>query len=88
MLISLGGLVLAVSSALRAAASYGGLNAALIGAAIYIGIIVIAQLILPDINEVPTDFPATVLWKFRMASLCMQAITWGTIGLSFGFLAA
>jgi hypothetical protein len=41
MLISLGGLVLAVSTALRAA-SYGGLNAALIGAAIYIGIIVIA----------------------------------------------
>jgi hypothetical protein len=48
---------------------------------------VAAQIVLPDINEVPADFPATVLWKFRMASLGMQAMTWSTIGLVFGALA-
>jgi pimeloyl-ACP methyl ester carboxylesterase len=87
MLISLAGMVLAVGTALRSSARYGGLNASLIGAALYIGIVIIAQVILPGINEVPADFPATVLWKFRMASLGMQAITWATIGLVFGLLA-
>ena len=87
MLISLGGMVFSVGLGRRLAARYGGLNATLIGAAAYIGSIVVAQLVLPDINEVPADFPATVLWKFRMASLSMQAVTWATLGLLFGYLA-
>jgi predicted cobalt transporter CbtA len=49
--------------------------------------VVIAQLVLPDINEVPAEFPATVLWKFRMASLGLQALMWTTLGLLFGALA-
>ena len=50
-------------------------------------IIVIAQLVLPDVNEVPADFPAVVLWRFRMASLGMQVLMWTTLGLVFGMLA-
>jgi predicted cobalt transporter CbtA len=87
ILISLGGLTFAVAAARRLVERLGGLQATLAGAGIFIAIIVIAQLVLPDINEVPADFPAQVLWKFRMASLGMQALMWTTLGLLFGVLA-
>lgn len=87
MLVSLGGMVFAVATARRLVERYGGLDAFLIGAAIFAAIIVVAQIVLPDINEVPPDFSATVLWKFRLASLGMQAILWGSLGLIFGVLA-
>ncbi len=85
--ISLGAIVFAVAFAKRLAEKIGGLNAALAGAGTFLAIIVIAQFVLPDINEVPADFPASVLWKFRMASLGMQALMWGALGLLFGVLA-
>jgi predicted cobalt transporter CbtA len=87
ILISLGGLVLAATLGRRLAEKYGGLNATLIGAGLFAAIIVIAQLALPDVNEVPADFPAVVLWKFRMVSLGMQVLMWATFGLLFGWLA-
>jgi Probable cobalt transporter subunit (CbtA) len=87
MLISLGGLVFAVTTTRRLTERYGGLNAALTGAGLFAAIIVIAQLVLPDINGVPADFPAVVLWRFRMASLGLQALMWTTLGLLFGILA-
>lgn len=45
----------------RLAGRFGGWNAALIGAAAFIVIVVAAQLLLPGINEVPEQFPAVVL---------------------------
>jgi predicted cobalt transporter CbtA len=87
ILISLGALVFAVVTGRRLAARYGGLNGTLIGAGLFIGIVAIAQLVLPAIDEVPADFPALVLWKFRMASLGLQALMWATLGLVFGVLA-
>ena len=87
MLISLGAVVFAVAVGRRLEQRYSALNATLIGTGVFIGIIVIAQIVLPDINEVPADFPASVLWKFRMASLGMQAVTWGVLGVVFGALA-
>jgi hypothetical protein len=33
---------------------------------------------------VPAEFPAVVLWKFRIASLGAQAIMWTTLGVVFG----
>jgi predicted cobalt transporter CbtA len=87
MLVSLGAMVFSVGLARRLSEGYSALNATLIGIGTFAAIIVVAQLVLPDINEVPADFPAAVLWKFRMASLGMQAILWGTLGLVFGALA-
>jgi predicted cobalt transporter CbtA len=87
MLISLGAMVFSVSLAKRLVQGYGALNATLAGVGMFAAIIVIAQILLPDINEVPGDFPAAVLWKFRMASLGMQVVLWGTLGLVFGVLA-
>ena len=43
--------------------------------------------LLPPINEVPENFSAMVLWRFRTTSLGMHAILWATLGLVFGALA-
>ena len=53
----------------------------------YVVVIAVMQRLLPPINEVPNDFPATVLWNFRVASIGMQALLWAVIGLGFGALA-
>jgi hypothetical protein len=54
-----------------------------IGALVVIGI---AYWVLPGVHETPDDFPADVLWDFRIASLAIQAAVWTTIGLLFGAL--
>jgi predicted cobalt transporter CbtA len=53
---------------------------------VYLVVICAFIALLPGINEVPQDFPAVTLWQFRMASLGIQAILWGSIGLMFGWL--
>jgi hypothetical protein len=86
MLISVAAMVAAIIARHRLALRYGGWSAALIAAAGYLVVVIVAQLLLPAINEVPEGFPAVLLWKFRMASLGMQIIMWTTIGLLFGGL--
>ena len=55
-------------------------------AACYIVLVGIAALLLPAVNEVPEQFPAVVLWNFRIASIGAQLIMWATLGLLFGAL--
>ncbi|ASQ93143.1 CbtA family protein [Streptomyces sp. 11-1-2] len=50
-------------------------------------VIGLAYAFLPVVNEVPGDFPATVLWRFRLSALAMQVVLWGGFGLLFGELA-
>jgi hypothetical protein len=52
----------------------------------YVVVIAFFSLILPTINEVPENFPADTLWQFRLASLGIQCVLWGGIGLMFGWL--
>jgi predicted cobalt transporter CbtA len=86
LVVSLAALVLAVSVGRQLAGRYGTWNSTLAGAAVFLVIIVVAQLLLPTVNEVPAQFPADVLWNFRMTSLGMQFVLWTTIGLGFGIL--
>lgn len=62
----------------------GAWNASIVAGLVFIAIIAAIQLALPSVNEVPPDFPATLLWNFRSAAIGMQAILWATIGLLFG----
>ena len=62
-------------------------NATVAAGAFYLAMVLIAGLLLPGINEVPAQFPAVVLWQFRVASLGAQLIMWTSIGLVFGALA-
>jgi predicted cobalt transporter CbtA len=65
---------------------FGGWNAILIAAAIYLVLMAVAGFLLPAVNEVPQEFPAVVLWKFRVASIGAQLVMWATLGLLFGAL--
>jgi predicted cobalt transporter CbtA len=65
---------------------FGDWNATVIVAAIYLVLMVIAGYLLPTVNEVPQEFPAVVLWKFRVASIGAQLIMWATLGVLFGTL--
>jgi len=84
--ISLGVMIGAAMLRRRLLRRYGGWDASLLAAAAYLIVVVAAGLLLPTINEVPDQFPAVVLWQFRIASLGAQLIMWTTIGLVFGAL--
>jgi hypothetical protein len=61
-----------------------GLVAAVAG---YLAIVLIAMAILPAVNEIPADFPATSLYTFRLSTIGLQLAMWTTIGLVFAFFA-
>ena len=44
------------------------------------------MVLLPVIAETPADFPATVLYDFRLASFAGQLVLWTALGLIFGAL--
>jgi len=64
------------------------LDVVLVGVGTFVLIVGIAMVVLPGVDEVPADFPATTLWRFRLASLGSQAVLWATFGLLFGALTA
>ncbi len=84
--ISLAAMVGAAMLRHRLLARHGGWNASLIAGAVYLVAVIVVGLALPSINEVPDQFPAVVLWQFRIASMGAQLILWTTIGLVFGAL--
>jgi hypothetical protein len=55
----------------------------LVATAAYLVIVIVAGLALPAVDEVPKTFPAETLFRFREASIGMQATLWATIGLAF-----
>lgn len=66
---------------------WGAFNALVGAVAAYILVVALAQIGPPRIDEVPDDFPASLLWDFRIVSLGMQLILWAAIGLGFGWMA-
>lgn len=62
-------------------------DAMLVAGIAYAVVVAIAQTRLPNIDEVPADFPAAVLWNFRIASIAMQVVLWATMGIVFGWMA-
>lgn len=76
--------MIAVSAGKALAPTQGGIRAAIIALALFAGLIAVTSLVLPSYNEVPADFPADVLMRFRLASLGTQAVLWLGIGAIFG----
>ena len=87
LVVSLAALAIGVAIARALWLGHGGFNAAAIGGAVALVIIIAAFYLLPDINEMPENFSAMVIWRFRVASLGIHAILWTTMGLLFGILA-
>jgi hypothetical protein len=87
IVVSLAAAVASVSLAQRLWARHGTWNASTIAGLAFVVVIAIAQYALPTVNEVPENFSADLLWRFRTASLGIHVILWTVIGLGFGALA-
>jgi hypothetical protein len=62
-------------------------SATLIAAAVYVVAVATVMLALPTIDETPGDFPADVLYDFRLYSLGTQLVLWAIIAVVFGSMA-
>lgn len=79
--VSLVAAVIAVIVAKRLSSSMGGWNAVVVAFVGYLVIIVVTAWLLSIIDEVPADFSADLLWRFRMASVAVQATVYTVTGL-------
>jgi predicted cobalt transporter CbtA len=84
MLLSLASMFAAWNVRNRLVEQVGAWNASLIGIAVFIVAAGLFAFAMPPLNEVPENFPAVALWRFRMASLGAQATLWAVLGLGFG----
>lgn len=73
--------VTAVLVARRLARTWGPWYATLAAVAGYLVVCGAAIALMPTYDEVPADFPASVLWTFRRASVLTQLTLWAVIGL-------
>ncbi|MFF9276694.1 CbtA family protein [Streptomyces griseosporeus] len=71
----------------RLAPRFGNWNATLAASAFFVLVVGLGYAFLPSFDEVPKDFPGTLLWQFRLAALAVQATLWTAFGLIFGVLA-
>lgn len=85
--VSVVALIVAMRVRTMLAAPIGGFNALLCGGLAFVLIVALAQAGLPAIDEVPSDFPASLLWNYRVAATGMQIVLWGALGIGFGWLA-
>lgn len=82
--LSVAAAVAALATGRSLVARLGPWNAALAGGLAYIIAMAVIMLVLPSIDEVPAGFSAALLWRFRLASLGIEAVLWTTLGLVFG----
>jgi hypothetical protein len=87
IVVSLAAAVASISLAQHLWARHGAWNASIIAGLAFLVVIAVAQYALPTVNEVPENFSADLLWRFRTASLGIHVILWSVIGLGFGVLA-
>ncbi|MFI5032143.1 MAG: CbtA family protein, partial [Reyranellales bacterium] len=80
-------MLVALTVGRRLVLQFGAWDASLVGGVAFIVLIMAAMLLLPEINEVPAQFPADLLWRFRITSIGIEAVLWAAIGLVFGRLA-
>jgi hypothetical protein len=79
--------ILATVSGRKLADRFGAWNGFLLAAAGYLVVIGVVAWLMPAVDEVPADFPASTLWSFRTASVGTQVTLWLALGLTFGALA-
>jgi hypothetical protein len=87
IVISIAALLTALWIGRRLLVRLGAWNASLAAGGVFILLVAVAQISLPAVNEVPDQFPAVVVWRFRIVSIGIEAVLWAAIGLVFGALA-
>jgi predicted cobalt transporter CbtA len=83
---SIAAMVLAIQVRGRISLRYGAWNGFLLSGVLFIVVMCVVSHFLPEIDEIPAGFPASLLWRFRVAALELQAVLWIVIGLLFGWL--
>lgn len=78
--------IAAITLGRRLVARMGAWNATLVAAGAYILAVGIVGFFMPRVSETPADFPANVIYDFRLASLGGQLVLWTALGLVFGAL--
>jgi predicted cobalt transporter CbtA len=78
--------VAAIGAARRMERRLGAWNAATLAAVAYLVVVGVTMAAMPEVDETPAGFPATVLYDFRIASIGTQAALWAGLGLVFGVL--
>src|ERR1700678_4242786 len=86
IVFSIAAMVLALQVRRNLSVRFGVWNSALLAAALFLLIMSFVGYALPGIDEVPAGFPVTLMWKFRIASLGIQAVMWAILGIVFGWL--
>ena len=59
-------------------------RAPVLGAATFVALAGFLMAVLPGVDEVPKDFPASLLWEFRLSALGSQAVLWAALGAGYG----
>lgn len=84
-LISIVAMVAAVALGRRLAAARGAWTGVVVAGVGYVVVVAVAALAMPTVNELG-DFPADVLWEFRISSLLTLAALWGSLGVALTWL--
>jgi hypothetical protein len=84
-LISLVAMVAVVALGRRLAASRGAWTGVVTAGVVYAVVMAVAALAMPTVNELG-DFPADVLWEFRISSILTLATLWGGLGIALTWL--
>lgn len=79
--------VVAVSVGRLLADRWGAWTGGLLGAGGYLAAMAVCAGVMPVVDEVPAEFPASLLWTFRIAALGTQLVLWTALALTFGALA-
>jgi predicted cobalt transporter CbtA len=84
--LSLASMTLSLQLVRRFTRRFGSWNGSLLAVLLFVVLTVTLSGFLPTVDEVPQAFPASLLWKFRIASWEMQLLLWSTLGILFGWL--
>jgi magnesium-transporting ATPase (P-type) len=87
IVIALFAVVAAVRFGRQLKARWGTGNATFAAGLLFVVLIAVAHLALPNENEVRAGFPPQILWDFRLANLGTQAILWASLAFGFGLAA-
>lgn len=79
LLLSVVAAGLAVALAQRVWRERGAYAAVLAGVGAYVGVVVLAAVLMPTVDELGS-FPASTLWSFRVSSVLTMATLWGVLG--------
>jgi predicted cobalt transporter CbtA len=83
---SIAAMVLSLQVGRHLSRRYGAWNGHLLAACLYLVVVILVAHLVPEVDEVPANFPVTLMWRFRVAAFEIQAIMWATLGLLFGWL--